>query len=250
MIINHLSFALMIALCVSVPTLAQQLVGTVQDRNGKPLRDVLVYSYPTRMPKPSELAPYQYTDKRGAFRFQHYGKVVFIIHRGFRPIVQVVSGPSNQLKIVLDDAKETEWVVPACKMITNEDRYIGNSIKLKVPSNLGLLEEKSPDAVRKTILYKAGNKQQQLTIWASVSGGDLPAESLILSSTMLTTRALRSGRDYGVEFRGELAGKQYWRHSSFGFYTFAYQDVSIEAAKFFDNIIDSLCVEPASALSR
>ena len=222
---------------------AEDLSGIVIDENGKPIAKVLVYSYPAPLPPPEELSPYQYTDSQGYFKFRHSGKVLFFVCNGFRPKIHIPTLNDKHIRITLENAGKSEWVIPSCQLFAEKSRYVGAEVRVQVPTDIDISKEKSHNLANLTIKHDDSNGANYLTILGSVSGGDFPNQNLILSSVDLFSRSLKNNNKYGVEFRGKLQDGGHWRQVSFGFYTLIYRNASSEASHFFDKIIDSLCVE-------
>jgi hypothetical protein len=105
----------------------------------------------------------------------------------------------------------------------------------------------SPDSVGYTIEYPGSKASERLiiTLGPAIAGDrdDFVNDDLIQESTSFEERHItfNNNKDKGLDSRGKLGSKKFWRSSMSWYPGVEYHDVSTQAAAFFDRIIDSAC---------
>ncbi|MEP7273060.1 MAG: hypothetical protein ABI882_16290 [Acidobacteriota bacterium] len=144
----------------------------------------------------------------------------------------------------MEEAKQTEWVIPSC-----EQKLAGNKIsiarlQLLIPSGAREKRGRDIDYEDFSVAYGQGNDQQYLYgIWGPMASRGFPSDSWIVSSAEIAPRSWRFGDAGGLDLRGRSKEGKFWRY--FGTYGIglSYKEASKEAAEYFDRIMGSACYQ-------
>ncbi len=224
------------------PRLAAKFSGTVKSNDGTPFANVAIYV--------GSDFPETKTNSDGLFTFATTIKkpVIFISHAGYRPAVRVIGSAGEQVHIELEPEASSTWWVTTCSYERPVGKVIGPFDGLRINLPKGVRYQTRPgdiDYVIGTIEFGIWNPQQ-LEFWIGPSAsGPRPPSDLIEESREIKLRYWRSvdkARE-GVDARGsDVKGRQ-WRHVNIGSTGIMYRQASAAAAKFFDGIIDSMCIQ-------
>lgn len=239
-----ISIFLFAALWLQNPAVGK-ISGTVRTADGTPLAGVAIYL--------ENDTPVTKTAADGTFACKNIqnAQVLFIAHPDFRPTAKVILSTGEPLDIVLEPESASTWWVPTCSSepISGKVIYpLSAGLRLILPK--GVKVKRGPFAidVSTQIIEFGWWRPQQLV--DTMDGGPAsprPPEYLIENSREYALRYWRS-RDQsveGVDARGIDAKGRSWRHLNVEFMDLRYSQVSAEAAKFFDSLIDSMCMPPA-----
>jgi hypothetical protein len=209
------------------------LTGIVKSTSGQPLVGVRIYCRADMETT---------TNEKGQFRLYDRGRVIFLQHNGYRPVVLVSEGLKNEIEIVMEEAKQTEWLIPPCGQELGGRQLRIARLRLQHPSGAQVKKGRDIDYEDFSIAYGQGNDQQYLyAIWGPMASHGFPPDSWISASVGFTSRSWRFGEAVGMDVRGRSKEGKFWRY--FGTYGIglSYKEASKEAADYFDRIMDSAC---------
>ena len=233
----RLSFLLLLALAPLQPIITQdrrQVTARVKSSSGHPLQGVRVFC---RSDRETE------TDQNGLFSLANARGVVFLQHLGYRPLALLADSVQNGVDIVMDEAKQTEWLIPSCAQHLVGHKIMVARLQLLVPLGARLELGGDVDYQDFSASHARGDSKRFLYgIWGPMASTGFPRDEWIISSTEFALRSWRFGDASGVEMRGQSKGGKFWRY--FGTYGIAisYENASKEASDYFDRIIGSACV--------
>lgn len=233
---RYLLLCLIAILMLSIKSFAAELSGTVKSASGQPLAQVFIF-YGRSLNDIAE------SDSNGSFTLPHFGRVISFRRAGFRPLTKIVAPSTTKLDVILEDSAATEWLIPSCSNVKDAGKRVGYSLRLPVPK--GVIARKGNDIDYSSFSIGYGAKENR--VWLSGIEGPMaslgvPPEDWILNAQEFTERSYKSGKAEGVDMRGRLADGTYWRYVGRLGESIEYNNLSREAAAFFDKIIDSACM--------
>ncbi len=235
---------IIVMLSIGMIGYAGQLTGTVRTEIGKPLGKVVIYSRSDDQYEAIENF-LTTTDEQGNFKLRNHGKVVFFQLPGFEPIVKVHQDGTAHIDVILKSAGTTEWLIPACPERFDPGTYIGvDRIGYRLPIPRGVLTERirGDHDLFYTVYYRQQDRKESLVYYWSVYAVGFPNEKLILDSTEVSIRSFRNDEFGGIDIHGRFKNGTYWRFIGSGGTEISYKGVSKEAAHYFDNIINGICL--------
>jgi hypothetical protein len=183
------------------------------------------------------------TDRQGKFAFSDSGQQLRFESPDYRPVALTVETGGPEIRVRLEAAKQSDWVISACKEAHSSKRA-GFSVRFALPTTM----ESEP--------FQGDDRQ---SIFVYPHGGSAPEADLIISrildGTTETVSSLDSewfeerwikdeaGKVVGIDARGRRGEGGYWRTAVF----FARDVTSYrldpgKPPKALDDIIDSACV--------
>jgi hypothetical protein len=169
---------------------------------------------------------------------------------GYRPKTRIAESESFALgDVALDDGAATEWKVQLCTE-PPAATTIGFEMQFTLPKNVSLSSYSDVDYGGRVVQFDADGKTFSLrTMNGAVCCGGHPDRDLYLNSTTETERAwiVRVGQRTfdGLDSRGVAKDGTSWRWVGPLLGEMAeYSGANEQAAKFFDSILDTLCVRP------
>src|SRR5205085_6971733 len=133
-------------------------------------------------------------------------------------------------------------VIPTCDESSKPKKMIGGRYMLSLPK--GAIVRTGMDIDYSA--YSIGYGKRRNRFWLSgmfgglVLGGRVP-EDLVSSSVKVTQRTWKRGEVKVMDTKGQLMNGNYWRYFGEGDNLIRYENVSAEAADYFDSIIDTVC---------
>jgi hypothetical protein len=236
-------FFFLLAVGLTHPCLAGTISGTVRSADGTPLANVNIYV--------GRDIPETKTAADGTYRFEISWKAtsIFVTHPGFRPAARVIHSASERIDILLEPESSSTWWLPACSSEQPAGKIISPSHggpRLLLPKGVKYRAASWDIDVQVNRLgFGSWWNTQYLYFWIGTSaGGPRPPDYMFEQSTEFTLRYWRSQdkSQEGVDARGSDSKGQRWRHLNIGSNSIMYRQVSDAAAKFFDEIIDSMCM--------
>ncbi len=225
------------------------LTGSVRTLKGQPIANALIYSRSENQVMPRKGSDndkpfWAITDLTGSFRITEYGKVLFFLHPGFRPLVRLLNESTRRVDVVLEEEPEsTTWSIPVCIGI-NMDR-VGGQLQLPLPKWAKVEQFIGTDYSGARITQAHGVGQDELIVfWGPTAASGFPAEKYVLTATDLETRTYKSGYLRGVDMRGHSADGKYWRLVGSTTDQISYYDASLSSAQAFDDAISHTCRMP------
>lgn len=202
--------------------------GRVVDSDGAPIADVRVFSPPW-----DELR----TAADGKFGLQRPAALVRFSKRGYQPLTLVSRSLPSPL--VLRRSEFPAWAPGFC---ATTERRVGEAMLFALPTDVRSREARDVDY--RTVAVQAHGTTLVFGAGPHWSYG-LPAASTLEGTIELRERdVLTPSGDIAAEYRGQRANGRYWRNLvQFG-ESVGYDEATLEAAQYFDAIIDSLCFRP------
>jgi hypothetical protein len=209
------------------------VIGTVRTKLGNPLAGVRVFCRGDRETE---------TDNEGQFKLGNRGTVIFLLHTGYKPVILISSKIPDQLEIVMEEAKETEWQIPLC---ASSEKFDFGHFRLSIPETAKLKIGRDIDYVDFSVDYGSENNRRYLEgIYGPHASSGFPSDDWITSSYEFSSRPWRKKEAnwIGVDVRGNKQDGTHWRFVGAWGFQLSYQDAPREASAFFDRIIDSACL--------
>ncbi len=220
--------------------------GAVTDERGKPIPDVRVFGnrhnagggYGREETK---------TDANGTFILKQVGKVLEFRKPRFRPATKVRDVGVSRVDVVLQSSAESNWEVPACSTGKERGKRYGLFWSFLVPRGTKVKVTSDVDYWCEHIFFRK-DRARMIICSGPLWGATSPWERLLLNASDFTERGVSGG--YGTDFRGKTKGGKNWRWFGGNFDSAEYSDASDDAARFFDQVIDSVCIGPEKAKSE
>jgi hypothetical protein len=225
----------------SVPPANLNLRGVLIGVDGKPVEgftvfdDVLGGSPPQRQKA--------VTNKQGEFVFSNSGQQLRFENPNYRPLALTVEPGGAPIRVRLQDAKHSDWMIPACGEVNFSSR-IGFSVLFALPKTMESRPFNSDDMQSVSIYPRGGEPSSaELIIYRSSEGITDSADSL--DSERFEERWVKdsAGNVVGMDARGYMKKGGYWRTAIFsGRDTASYWLQSGKQPNALDQIIDSACI--------
>ncbi len=225
----------------SIPPANLNLRGVLIGAEGKPMEgftvldDVLGGSPPERQKT--------VTNKQGEFAFSNSGQQLRFENPNYRPLALTVEPGGAPIRVRLQDAKHSDWVIPACGEGNSPSR-IGFSALFALPKTM----ESSPldnDDMHSIFIYPQGGEPSSAELVISSSSQEATDAADSLDSEQFEERWIkdRAGNVIGMDARGRMKQGGYWRTAIFsGRDTAGYRLQSGKQPNALDQIIDSACI--------
>jgi len=225
----------------SVPPANLNLRGVLVGTDSKPVEgftvfdDVLGGSPPERQKT--------VTNEHGEFAFSNSGQQLRFENPNYRPLALTVEPGGGPVRVRLQDAKYTDWVIPVC----GEENYssrVGFSVLFALPKNM----ESSPfnnDDMQSIFIYPRGGGPLSAELIVSRSSEELTDGADSLDSKRFEERWVKdsAGNVVGMDARGLMKHGGYWRNATFlGHDIAGYRLQSGKRPNELDRIIDSACI--------
>jgi len=224
----------------SVPPANLNLRGVLVGIDGKPVEgftvidDVLGGTPPERQKT--------VTNEKGEFAFSNSGQQLRFENPNYRPLALTVEPGGAPIRVRLQDAKQSDWVIPACGEVSSSSR-IGFSVLFASPKTM----ESSPinnDNVQSLFIYPRGGEPSSAELVISTSAEEI-TDADSLDSERFEERWIKdsAGNVVGMDARGRMKHGGYWRTAIFSSRdTASYRLLSGKQPDALDQIIDSACI--------
>jgi len=189
-------------------------------------------------------------------RFSVGREVVRFTSPGYRPITRVLEAVGDSNIVMPRDGKAT-WQIPSCAGVKERKaKELGG--KLRISLAKGIRTKGGHD-----VDYWYQYVQYSTTEYLQLGGGPtwstgLPGAKALRDSVEISDRDLVLPRVLepnfrgliidGVDVRGTYANGRRWRFVGDAFQTIKYDNASIEAAAFFDSVIEGVCYSGSDAI--
>jgi len=228
----------------SVPPASLNLRGTVLGPDGKPMEGFSVVNE-VAGGQPQQTT----TDAGGHFKFSDAGSVLLFKDPRFRPVILTVEPGSTPVRVSLQDATLSNWIVPACQSVGGSDGRIGFSALFKLSAGL----ESSPfddDGIKSYFVFPHGSEPVEVKFVISTGTGPVTEETNGSVASKWSDKWSKrrwikdvEGKIIGMDSRGQLENGEYWRQAIFLDRDSAYYSVRSHAvARSMNQIIDSVCI--------
>lgn len=133
-------------------------------------------------------------------------------------------------------------VIPVCNESKNAKKNIGNRYMLSLPKGAIVKTGNDIDYSAYSIGFGKRKNRVWLTgIFGPMATTGMVPKDLISSSVKVTQRTWKQGKVDVVDAKGMLGNGKYWRYFGQVGESIKYENVSAEAAAYFDSILDTIC---------
>ena len=194
----------------------------------------------------------QFILPKGRFRGANAPPQVPVTFRadGFRPVTRVAESEDAVLDVQLELNLASDWIISQCEKAA-ANRTIGSEMRFTLPPKTAPAESyHDVDYGGEFVTTKIDGKTFSMrTMRGAMCCGGRPLPSRYLNSRNIVERAWTlkaNGRVFdGMDSRGIAADGTLWRWVGPLLGEQAeYQDANEQAAKFFDSILDTMCIAP------
>jgi hypothetical protein len=188
------------------------------------------------------------TDKLGEFTFSNSGQQLRIESPKYRPIALTVTPGGASIRVELQDAKDSDWVLPACGNARSQSR-VGFSVLFAIPHTMKSSPVNSDD-MHSFFVYLRGRELTSAELIMSHSRDEIKDLPNSLDSKWFEERWAKDGAGnvIGIDASGEMDRGGFWRTVVFsGHDTAGYRFQSGKKPIALDQIIDSACFSKVSA---
>jgi hypothetical protein len=225
----------------SVPLANLNVHGVVIGADGRPVEgftvfdDVLGGSPPERQRT--------VTNKQGEFAFSNSGQQLRFENQNYRPMALTVEPGGSRIRVKLQDAKQSDWVIPACGEFNSSSR-VGFSVRFTLPKTMqsSSLDDEEAQGI---FIYPRGGEPISAELIISRRSEKITDAADSLDSDRFEERWVKdtAGDVVGMDARGHTKHGGYWRRAIFsGHDATGYDTRSGKQANALDQIIDSACI--------
>jgi hypothetical protein len=182
------------------------------------------------------------TSKQGEFVFSNSGQQIRFENPNYRPLALTVEPGGPPIRVRLQDAKQSDWVIPACGKVDSATR-IGFAAQFAVPTTF----ESSPfsnNGVQSLFVFPRGGESIDAELIISESSPEITDAADSMNSEHYEERWVKdsSGNVIGVDARGRMKHGGYWRTAIFSHDLAIYRQQPAKRANALDQIINSACI--------
>jgi hypothetical protein len=216
------------------------LRGTIRTSDGKPISGAKVSQNIMRIVE---------TDEKGTFavpifRLKTTGTVIAIRANGYKPASKIVEPTTETLDVVLQENPGGNRTIPECTTKENSEKrqsFWWGGLWFRIPGKLKHKKVTDVDYIENNYMYEVKGSKEWLSIMEGhMASGGRPLDKTYLSSTEFEESLVTVGEAEFLDAIGRTTDGKRWRW--FGGISFvSYENVSDEAANYFDQMIDSVC---------
>jgi len=188
------------------------------------------------------------TDEKGGFEFSDSGQLLRFENPSYRPLALAVEPGGAQVRVKLEDAKRSDWLIPSCGEVKDSANRIGFSVLFALPTTM----QSSPfdqDDSRSYVVFPRGSAPETAELLISTSTDETLEQSDSVDSKWSEQRWIKdsTGTVIGVDARGRLRHGGRWRktifwHRDFVGYDGLTQQRTRSPISLLDTIINSACI--------
>jgi hypothetical protein len=229
----------LLIICVHLPSIQSQqaprgLKGRVVDEQGVGIEGVTIVA------SGAGFSGWATTNNDGSFQLPTAGAFITFRHPAFKPRLIPTSELVQQAVLRLHKADDTIWRVPHCASLPNRGRgWVGSGLRV----NAAKMHHKGPIYGEHDSHWYFKHNHYSLHIvdgYAWHSG--LPVESILTESASIRIRGWVYDDIVGVDLSGQTRSGSRWRWVGAPVaLAIEYNNVSQEAADYFDKIIETMC---------
>jgi hypothetical protein len=142
----------------------------------------------------------------------------------------------------LSACAQNQYALPPCSSSSKSGKFLGDRIKLQLPK--GAIVKKGHDVDYSDYAIGFGPKKNRVWLEGiygpTATSGQVWADWLS-ASVEVNSKSWKFGRIAGVDAKGKLKDRNYWRYFGMFGESLKYYDVPEDAAAYFDSIIDNIC---------
>jgi hypothetical protein len=216
--------------------------GMVNSNIGKPIKDVFIYSRSLMQIGSETFTPFTVTNENGEFKLENRGKVLFLQHPDFEPLIKILDERVNEVEITLQPLNLKKISFSTCSTVNKSD-WTGRKMRFPITKIKGVIKETGEDSNALKVEYSRQSERSFMNMfWGTMATNGLPPEELILASKSYLIRSIKFNKWLGIEFKGELENGRFWRYIGREGESISYSSSSREASKYFDSIIKRMCI--------
>jgi hypothetical protein len=209
--------------------------------NGKPVKgftiidDVLGGTPPERQKT--------VTNELGEFAFSNSGQQLRIENPNYRPLALTVEPGGAPIRVSLEDAKHSDWVISACREVDSSHR-VGFSVLFALPKNMESSPFDTEDA-KSYFVYPRGKEMTAAEFIIAKNSEEITDAADSPGSEWFEERWIKdsAGNVVGMDARGRMEHGGYWRKAVFsGHETAGYSLQPGKRPNALDQMIDSACM--------
>lgn len=228
---------------VSVPSANLSLRGKVVAPDGKPLKGFRIFDDINFLFRSSPERQEAITDESGNFAFPISGQLLRFEMSKYRPIALPVEPGGAPLRVKLEDANRSDWIVPSCAPKDTLGR-VGFSVHFVLPATMesSLMDDEFMHAY---FIFPQSGKPALANLIVSTSAAELPEDDSAFGSSWSEQRWIKDskGAIIGIDARGSLRRGGPWRSAQFlGHDHIGYGWLRGQPTRPLDRIIDSACI--------
>ena len=229
----------------SVPPANLSVHGTVVGADGKPVEAFAVVNDIIGGSPP--LSQQVLTNSKGAFTFPISGQLLRVQDPRYRPMALPVKAGGAPIHIKLQEARRSDWKVPACPQAENSANRVGFAALFALPASMDSELNSYPEQndFRGYYIFPHGGEASLAELIIATSSDRLVTESSAVESKRSQQRWIKSdkGAVVGIDSRGIGTSGRPWRSAVFWHQESAGYSVDPQKpTAALDQIIDSVCI--------
>lgn len=209
------------------------VAGKVLDAHGNPLAGVSVTGM-HHFPAGGAIKHEGLTDDQGNFELKGVGRVIFFTAPKFEALTHIRGLQESSFEVALKPT--VGGLQPAvCPNGEESGKRYGYWSLFLIPRGARVKRHNGDDTWDIDFYFPRSKTKEHANLWSgALMGNDLVEERLVLDASSFSQR--------GYDWRGKSREGKNWRWTSFYGNLVRYEDASDDAARFFDRVIDSVCV--------
>ncbi len=225
----------------SVPPANLNIRGTVFAPNSKPLPGFVVLDDMLGGTPPERQRAV--TNERGQFAFSNSGQLLRFEDPAYRPLALPVDPGGAPVKVQLEEAKRSDWLVPFCENEAPSDGRIGFSVLFSVPPSMRSRPYDGDDSRSFFISPQESNASADPRLIISTWTVEVSDPDAFPYKTRQRWIKDSSGKLIGIDVRARMEHGAQWRSATFlGHDTAGYRMPARSTTESLDGIIDSACI--------
>jgi len=227
---------------VSDPPANLNLRGTVSDEHGRPMLGLVVFDDVEGGSPPER--QFATTDQEGHFQFSNSGQLLRLEDPRYRPLAVSVEPGGAPVHLKVEDAKRSDWTLPACTPVTGSARRVGFSLLLTLPSGFESKPFNGDENMPSYFVFHRGGSEHDpdLIISTEPTAKEQPFELGGSGGAEQRWVKDREGKTIGIDSVNR-EGRYFHRVLALMTHDFAaYQVRSRSRARQLNQIIDSACL--------
>lgn len=228
---------------VSVPPANLSLRGRVVAPDGKPLKGFRVFDDINFLLRSSPERQETVTDDSGNFAFSTSGQLVRFETSKYRPVALAVDPGGPAIRVKLEDANRSDWIVPSCGP-TGSTARVGFSVLFELPPTMqsSLMDN---EFIHSYFIFPEGGEPALADLIVSTNARELPESDSAFDSKWSEQRWIKDSRGavIGIDARGRTRQGGPWRSAQFlGHDGIGYGWLRGKPTRPLDTIIDTACI--------
>lgn len=187
------------------------------------------------------------TNESGDFEFADSGPLLRFENPRYRPLAVAVEPGGAPVHVRLEDAKQSDWIIPSCQEAPTSARRIGFSALFTLPGGLDF-KLFTDENHRSYFIFPRGGDPYEVRMVITASADpttDAPGGDVFVDSSWSKQRWIKNtaGGVIGIDSRGRSKHGDYWRTAIFlGHDSAGYRVRSGKSPNSLNKIINSACI--------